>query len=202
MGKKYKKIVIGIDQSYTRTGISIAADNKLKLVTSIDYKGLKTRSEKRNEIRKVLTRILDKNVSKATEFIILCERISTFRKSFGSKGNTQGSNPNYLKMTGALVATIVDIASLYNINVYSVDTRAWKSKVVGSSKAKIKDGKRDAKGDTIKFVENLGFDLFIREKKTGKNKGEPIYDNDAADSACIALYGFIPKNDQRLKLEE
>ena len=30
----YKKCIIGIDQSYTRTGISIAVDGELKKVTS------------------------------------------------------------------------------------------------------------------------------------------------------------------------
>lgn len=196
---KYEKIVIGVDQSYTRTGISIGVDGKLKKVSSIDYKGLKTRSEKRNELRKVLTRIIESNVSKATEMIIICERISTFRKSFGSKGNQQGSNPNYLKMTGALVAVIVDVATEYDVEVFSADTRSWKSRIVGTSKGD-KDGNK--KAPTIRFVESLGFDLFIREKKTGKNKGEKIYNDDAADSACICLYGFLPKKDQRLNKEE
>lgn len=198
----YDKIVIAIDQSYTRSGISIGMDGELKKVSSIDYVGLKTRSEKRNEIRRVLSNWIPKALSMATEVIIIVERISTFRKSFGSKGNQQGSNPNYLKMTGALVATIVDKASEYGVSVYSVDTRSWKSKIVGSSKSKQKDGKRDAKGDTVKYVESLGFDLFVREKKTGKNKGERLYNDDAADSACMCLYGFLPKSKQILQLEE
>lgn len=32
---KYNKIVIGLDQSYKNTGISFAADDKLKKVSSI-----------------------------------------------------------------------------------------------------------------------------------------------------------------------
>lgn len=201
-GRKYNKLVIGIDQSYTRTGISVGTDGKLKTVSSIDYKGLGSRSQKRNELRRVLTNLLNKIKNRASEIVILCERISTFRKSFGSKGNQQGSNPNYLKMTGALVAVIVDVAEEFGIKVYSVDTRAWKSKIVGSSKAKVKNGKRDAKGDTVNFIQGLGFDLFVREKKVGKNKGEKMYNDDAADSGCICLYGFLPKSKQNLKLEE
>lgn len=200
--KKYNKIVIGIDQSYTRSGISIGIDGELKKVSSVSYKGLETRSQKRRELRRVINHLLKQATSMATEVIVICERISTFRKSFGSKGNQQGSNPKYLKMTGALVATIVDIAAEYDVPVYSVDTRAWKSAIVGSSKAKKKNGKRDAKGETVKFVENLGFNLFIRTKKTGKNKGEKIFDDDAADSACMCLYGFLPKSRQKLLLEE
>lgn len=200
---KYNKIVIGIDQSYTKTGISICVNGKLKNVTSINFKGLQSRSEKRNELRRVLTLLLTKTTKRASQVSINCERISTFRKAFGNKKNEQGSNPNYLKMTGALVATIVDTAALFDVKVYSIDTRSWKSKIVGSSKAtKDKDGKRNAKGDTVKFIESLGIDLFIREKKVGKNKGERIYDDDAADSACIALYGFLPSKLQNIKLEE
>lgn len=199
---QYKKIVIGIDQSYTRCGISIGFDGKLKKVSSISYKGLETRSEKRRELRRVLSHLLKQCTERATETIIICERISTFRKSFGNNKNQQGSNPSYLKMTGALVATIVDTAGEFDVPVYSVDTRAWKSKIVGSSKARKKKGKRDAKSQTVEFVQNLGFDLFIREKKVGKNKGEKLYDDDAADSACMCLYGFLPKNKQKLLLEE
>lgn len=202
MKHKYDKIVIGIDQSYSSTGIGISIDGKLIKVGSQRFKGLKSKSEKRLMIRKVLTRLLKKATKEASEVVILCERISTFRKAFGSKKNQQGNNPNYLKMTGALVATIVDTAFEFGVNVYSVDTRSWKSKIVGSSKAKKKDGKRDAKAATVKFVENLGFDLFIREISKGKNKGEPIFDDDAADAGCISLYGFLPDKLQHLKLEE
>ena len=207
--KKYNKIVIGIDQSYTRTGISIAVDGELKVVSSIDYKGLSSRAEKRNALRGTLGIIISKNAHKANEVVILCERVRTFSKSFGKKGSANqdnaggmGLNPGYLKMTGALVATIVDVAFEYGVNVYSVDTRSWKSKIVGNSKARIRNGKRDAKSETVNFVQGLGFDLFVREKKVGKNKGERLYNDDAADSACISLYGFIPKNQQKLVLEQ
>ena len=40
-----KKIVIGIDQSYKNTGVSIAVDGELKNVTSIWLEKLKTNSE-------------------------------------------------------------------------------------------------------------------------------------------------------------
>ena len=42
-----KECVIGIDQSYTRTGISIAVNGKLKKVTSVDFKGTTTKTAKR-----------------------------------------------------------------------------------------------------------------------------------------------------------
>lgn len=188
------KIVIGIDQSYTRTGISICIDDKLKKVTSIDFKGLKTRSEKRKCISNVVRSILTKCSEKATDTVILCERIRTFSPQ-GKKDKSGGLRPGYLKMTGALIATIVDTAADFNVSVYSVDTRSWKSQVVGKNKS-------TGKQPTVDFIQKLGFNLFLREKQMGKNKGEKIYDDDAADSACIALYGFIPAKKQKLELEQ
>lgn len=205
MTKKYKKIVIGVDQSYKRTGISIGIDGELKKVGSLDFKGLESRSEKRKHLSNVLSRLLKKATQEALETIIICERIRTFSNDGAkkAKGGFGGLKPDYIKMTGALVGRIVDTGMDYNVETYSVDTRSWKSKIVGSSKAKKdKDGKRDAKSETVNFIQGKGFDLFIREKKNGKNKGEKIFDDDAADSACMCLYGFLPTNKQILKLEE
>jgi hypothetical protein len=196
---KYKKIVIGVDQSYTKTGISVCIEGKLTKVKSIAYKGLKSHSEKRKEVSRVIGILLRQATREAQETIIICERIRTFSNFGNNKRKGGGLSPNYLKMTGALIACIVDTAFDFGVKVYSVDTRAWKSKVVGSAKArKDKDGKRDAKGETVEFIQRKGFNLFIRTNKNGVD----LYDDDAADSACIALYGFINKSDQRLKLEE
>lgn len=181
-----KRIVIGIDQSYTKTGISIAINNKLIKVSSIDFVGCKNNSDKRNLIRCKLTHILKKVSQMGHEGLIICERIRTFSGGFLST--------DYIKSTGALIATMVDVAYEFDIPVYSVDTRSWKSKIIGSSKA---DKSGNKKGPTIKFVEQLGFDVSFKTKR-GKIK----YNDDAADSACIALYGFLPKSKQTLKLEK
>ena len=60
----YNLISIGIDQSYTRTGISIAADGKLLKVSSISFKGCETKTEKRNCIRQVLRTIIPNCIKK------------------------------------------------------------------------------------------------------------------------------------------
>lgn len=207
---KYKKIVIALDQSYTRTGISVCADGKLLKVTGTSFKGLTTLSEKRKHIKGIVDKLTKKSLLMASEVVIHVERIRTF-SNFGNKGKApnafgQGLKPEYLKKTAALVATIVDAAADHNVKVYSIDTRSWKSKIVGTSKAKkTKDGKRDAKSDTVKFIQDkYGIDLFVRtQRATKKNpNGLDVYDDDAADSACIALYGFLPKSQQNLKEEE
>lgn len=186
----YNLIVIGIDESYTRTGISICADGKLLKVSSIDFKGCKCNSDKRKRISLILSKLLNNIVPKAKRIVVLCERIRTFT-GHGSL------RPNYLKSTGALIATIVDTCYDFNIRVYSVDTRSWKSKIVGTSKPE-GNSEYANKMPTIKFVKKLGFDVCQGKNKNGKIK----FDDDAADSACISLYGFLPKSSRNLKLEE
>lgn len=185
----YKKIIIGIDQAYTRTGISIVADGELIKVKSISFKGCRNKIEKRKHLRNILDILLSNLSKKAILVAIYVERIRTFSQGQGKKGGF-GLRPSYLKSTGALIGMIVDKASEYNVQVYSVDTRSWKSKVIGTSKG----GKQPA----VDLIQSKGFDLFLRENK----KGEKIYDDDAADSACIALYGFIDAKQQKLLLEE
>jgi hypothetical protein len=43
---------------------------------------------------------------------------------------------------------------------------------------------------------------FSNSIKSVNKKGTVVYNDDAADSACIALYGFISKTKQALKLEQ
>ena len=75
-------IVIGIDESYTCTGIALAQDNKILKYKKVDFKGCNNKSEK----RKVLNRIIGKILKSLPEIksdplettIIVCERIRTF----------------------------------------------------------------------------------------------------------------------------
>jgi hypothetical protein len=188
----YKKLVVGIDESYTRTGISIAADSKLLKVSSIAFNGANTPSDKRRELACTLNHILKLNVSKASETLIICERIRAFSIN---NGKNSFMSINYIKATAALIATIVDTAYGYGVPVYSVDTRSWKAQVVGTTKAKNGNNKLL----TIEYITNLGFGSAVQYTNA---KGKLLYNDDAADSAGIALYGFIPKNLQKLKLEK
>lgn len=198
-----KKIVIGIDQSYKNTGISIAVDGKLKNVSSIWLDKLSTNSERRKELRlrlyKVFKKMALKSVSEDAELVIIIERIRLQSQGF--------LNMDYIKSIGALNSIIVDTASEYDIPVYSVDTRSWKAQVVGTSKPmKNKYGVPDEKWPTMKYVWSLGWKDKLMYKVSNQCK-KNIYvvngikyrwNDDAADSACIALYGFS-KNQ---KLEE
>lgn len=200
---KYNKLVIGIDQSYTRTGISIAGDGALLKVSYIPFTTSECHSEKRKKVRNKLTQIIKLNQHKAKQIIIIVERIRQF-----SSGTLSMS---YIKSTGALIGCIVDVASEFGISVFSADTRSWKSQVVGTSVPKANKYNVDPKKwPTIAYLLKRDdvneADLLVpvgkRSKKFAKKIGEVkyCYNDDAADSACIALYGF--SKGRSLKKEE
>lgn len=170
-------VVLGIDESYKQIGVSVVRGNEIASgeilrVKSYNYKGLKSKTSKRRFVKKLVRHAIEKYNPE----VIIVERIRTFSQRFIST--------NYIKATGALIATIVDAA--YPLKVYSADTRSWKSKVCGSSKG-IKNGDKQV---SVNFVKRrFGLEL----------------DDDAADSLCIALYGLNYKNfiqQKLLKIEE
>lgn len=204
--KKYKKIVIGIDQSYKDTGITVIADGKIKVVTNEIFEGCKTNTEKRNKLRNRLTEAISIFINRCEELIIICERIRLRSQGFISE--------NYIKSTGALVSVIIDSAYNFNVPVYSVDTRSWKSQIVGTSKPKQNKYQIDPnKYPTIEYIRHIGYLKDIVEQYKGKGtkgvlevkiQGQMVrckVNDNKADSICIAKYGFLPKAKQSLKEE-
>lgn len=188
----YQKVIIGIDQSYKNTGISIIADGKIKKVTSKDLTVYKTNTERRRALRKTLDGLLKSVTPKALSVMCIIERIRLQSQGF--------LNINYIKSIGALNALIVDTMAEYNISVYSVDTRCWKAQVVGTSKPMSnKYGVPEEKWPTVLWVSKQGFrDSIIKEITGRKSKGTFIengikymFDNDAADSCAIAMFGIV-----------
>ena len=108
---------------------------------------------------------------------------------------------DFIKSIGALNAIIIDTAFEFDIPVYSVDTRAWKSKIVGTTKPENNNLYVDPKKyPTIKYLINKGYGdklkVYLPENTKIKNylmdeKGKYLYNDDAADSTCIALYGTL-----------
>ena len=165
---------------------------KLSLINSL------TNSNLEND---ELLMVIHKTKAKSDDVIIICERIRLRSQEF--------INEDYLKATGALISVIVDIAYKYDIPVYSVDTRAWKACVVGTSKPKEnKYGVDPHKWPTILYLKNSGYLKEILIPYVGRAtkgiieiKGNKYkFNDDAADSACIALFGFLGDS-ERLKLE-
>ena len=193
-GIMYNIIVIGIDQSYNNTGISISADGVLKVVKSLDLSKYNSNSEKRMALKKKLRAITNLQMKKANNIICVIERIRLQSKGF--------LNIDYIKSIGALNAVIVDVMNEFGVKVYSVDTRCWKSQVVGTSKPEENIyGVKFEKWPTVKWCILKGFEDSILINVTGSRKtrgtytdtygNKYMYDNDAADSAAISMFYFV-----------
>lgn len=203
--------VIGIDQSYTRTGITILKDKEVVEMFSLEYEHCKNNSEKRTALENTLHEmVLDHSI---TNPLVITERIRLRSQGFLSEA--------YIKATGALIATIIDFFHYYNeIPVYSVDTRSWKSQIVSSSKPLPNPyGINPEKYPTILYMRRKGLLHWIAEEYKGRGEKGVIWANrtltdgkkekvrvkindDLADSYCIAMYGFLPENKQKLKEEK
>lgn len=199
------KIVIGIDQSYTRTGITVLEDKKILGMHSVNFDGCKTNTEKREHLKHFIESLFDNyNIDNV---MVITERIRLRSQGFLSE--------SYIKSTGALIATIIDIFATYDIPVYSVDTRSWKSQIVGNSKPLENSyGINKEKYRTILYLRSKGLLKHIVEPYTGRGKQGVInikingkktpckINDDLADSYCIAMYGFLPEHKQKLKEEK
>lgn len=206
------KIVIGIDQSYARTGVTILEDKKILEMHSVNFDGCKTNTEKREYLGCYLESLFDNyNLDNVT---VITERIRLRSQGFLSEA--------YIKSTGALIAIIIDVFATYDIPVYSVDTRSWKSQIVGNSKPLDNPyGINPEKYRTICYLRNKGLLKYIVKEYKGRGKkgiidvkmevtegGKKVkkkvpceINDDLADSYCIALYGYLPKTKQKLKEE-
>jgi len=100
--------------------------------------------------------------------------------------------PEVIKAQSALIAAIVDAAFEFDIRVYSVDTRHWKTRVLGTSRPKfepIEGVKNPQKFGSVRKMIDLGFyDNLYNEGSRGFTLND-----DMADAGCISLYGFSGK---------
>lgn len=201
------KIVIGIDESYTRTGVTILKDKEPLCMHSVNFDDCQTNVDKRRHLdmylRQQINRLKKQNKDDIT---IIVERIRLRSQGFLSEA--------YIKATGALLSIIIAIGQDHNIPVYSVDTRSWKAQIVGDSKPlQNPHGINPEKYRTIVYLKQKGLLKYIAEEYKGKGKKGVInvkidgkrvpckINDDIADSYCIAMYGFLPKTKQKLKEE-
>lgn len=198
---KYKQLSIGIDQSYKNCGVSISADGHLLKVTHIKLEQCRTNTDRRRLLKAYLDNMLKAITSKADSIICIIERIRLHSQGF--------LNIDYIKSMGALNAVIIDIMDGYDIPVYSVDTRCWKSQVIGTSKPKDNNlGVPKEKYPTVEWCIKQGFEnSVLRTVKGRKKKGtftrngiRYMYDNDACDSSAISMFYFVGDK-EKLKQE-
>lgn len=208
------KIIIGIDQSYEDTGIAISMNGEIKNAFSVKMGKLKEKSNQRDLLRLQLDHVfyLCKRMRDKydADVMVLIERIRL--RSDGSNNSDGFININYIKSIGALNAVICDCAYGYGYPVYSVDTRAWKNCVVGTTKPKENDiGINPKKYPTILWCNRNGYRKYIKEYIDTKSRkqigvltdedGKYVYNDNIADSICISLCGFVIQN-KLLKLEK
>ncbi len=198
---KYKQLSIGIDQSYKNCGVSISADGQLLKVTHVKLEQCRTNTDRRRLLKAYLDNMLKAITPKADDIICIIERIRLHSQGF--------LNIDYIKSMGALNAVIIDIMDEYDIPVYSVDTRCWKSQVIGTSKPKDNNlGVPKEKYPTVEWCIEQGFEnSVLRTVKGRKKKGtftrngiRYMYDNDACDSSAISMFYFVG-NKEKLKQE-
>lgn len=198
---KYNKLCIGIDQSYKNCGVSISADGQLLKVTHVKLEQCRTNTDRRRLLKAYLDNMLKSITSKADSIICIIERIRLHSQGF--------LNIDYIKSMGALNAVIIDIMDEYDIPVYSVDTRCWKSQVIGTSKPKDNNlGVPKEKFPTVEWCIKQGFEnSILRTVKGRKVKGtftrngtRYMYDNDACDSSAISMFYFVGDK-EKLKQE-
>lgn len=198
---KYKQLSIGIDQSYKNCGVSVSADGQLLKVTHIKLEQCRTNTDRRRLLKTYLDNMLKAITPKADSIICIIERIRLHSQGF--------LNIDYIKSMGALNAVIIDIMDEYDIPVYSVDTRCWKSQVIGTSKPKDNNvGVPKEKYPTVEWCIKQGFEnSVLRTVKGRKLKGtftrngiRYMYDNDACDSSAISMFYFVGDK-EKLKQE-
>ena len=193
--KRYKELVVGIDQSYENTGVCVASDGLIRDIKSIRLGKYSCNAERREILRAKLEYLLSVVAQKSDNIVCIVERARVHGgvKSF--------INVDVIKSMGSLTALTVDIMYRYSVPVYSVDTRSWKAQVVGTSKPMPnKFGVPNEKWPTVKWVIDQGFEdkILVDVTDTRKQNGTFIrdgkkymYNNDAADSAGIAMYWYI-----------
>ena len=202
----YKEIVLGIDQSYKNTGISLVADGTLRDVRSLYLDKYQSNSKRREVLRVHLDKLLRLASTKAEHVVCMVERTRIHG------GSTSFINIDAIKAMGALTATIVDVCAIYGVAVFSVDTRCWKSQVVGTSKGQSnRYGVPEEKWPTVRWVISQGFRDKIVEDWTGQRRSKGSwtdsngkkwhYNDDAADGAGIAMFWSVGDHD-KLKEEK
>lgn len=175
--------VIGLDQSYTKTGLAVARVRgggcKIPLCGSINLATCKQRTEARVLLHDELNNLLDKCLHKWPRVpgFVVFERPRLFSKAHICI--------NYLLAIGALNSVIVDFAYFAKMPCYSVDTRAWRAAVVGTTKTQENDlGIPAEKYLTVQHFCELGFTDFI--KHYDQNRERFAYNHDLADAMGIA----------------
>lgn len=195
-------ICIGVDQSYKRTGVSMSVDGRLLHIKSIELAKF-TKHKARMLVSAEVRRAAYAALNSAEHVIVILERIRMFSQQFVSMP--------YILSMGMMNGAVYDVlASQFQneiessrLEIATVETRAWKRAVVGTTKGAPNDyGVPDNKWPTIEWLLSNypDFESMIMHESKSKRKTKSNfeidgtlyeYDDDAADSACMSLFPFM-----------
>lgn len=192
------KVVIGIDQSYKKTGVAMYIYNR----ETKKGRFWQTFAITPNEPIKVRER--------ATIISHIDGLIRAFRWDFDvdevwicferprlfSKGHISAA---YLLSIGALNGAIIDLADSWYMSCYSIDTRAWRRAAVGTCERKENNkGIPPEKYFTVKHFCKAGYkNRLIWQDAEGKKH----YEHDIADAMGIAVAAARLEGSALLRLE-
>lgn len=175
--------VIGLDQSYTKTAIAVCHNVgsccKICSVGTLKGAGM-TKTQYRQRLTALLGSVLQRVREQwpAVPIAVVYER-----PRLHSQGHISTA---YLLSIGGLNAAIIDFAAANGLPCYSVDTRAWRSAVVGTAKQHPnKKGIPPEKYYTVKHFCQAGYADLI--KFFDERKKKTVYDHDIADAMGIAM---------------
>ena len=179
------------------------------MVTSVDLSHYPEKRDCRVIVSSSVQKVVSKCFSKGVDnVLVLLERIRLFSKDFISQP--------YIMSMGAMNAAVADKVALSfpnelsegRLEIMSVETRAWKSAVVGTIKKQENNfGVPPEKWPTVNYIltkypefRDSIMHQSKRQKKSQKNfsflsdDAQSVvymeYDDDACDSACISLFPF------------
>lgn len=195
-------IIIGVDQSFTETGISIVSKSSILKVTSLPFTKSQPIPEKADMLKIQLSRAIDKCIEKNYN------DIRVYYEQIRIAGKTTPFS--YIHNAGILEGYIwnaVQQDKYKNIvRLFSVPTQSWKCKVVGSNKSEQNDLKIEpSKYQTFKFLESNKMLKYAMQNASNhqtkgvlcKNGKRYKYNDNKGDSLCIALYGRLPDKDRQ-----
>lgn len=185
-----KEVWIGLDQSYTDTGIAVVCDGDVKSLMHESFQGLSEKYQKRLQLSKRLEGIISRLEGKYAVNVCI-EAVRLF------SGEQPHISTQYIFAACAMVGAIVEVCCRHGVPVYWVETRSWKKAVLGSSKPSGKrlNGVNDQrKVDSVLYAIKRGFrDDMASTVKSGKNRGKVRYNDNMADALCIAICGSQKK---------
>lgn len=198
---RYQTVIIGFDPSYDDTGFSVWADGELIDAGNVDWQEADTKPQKRLRLRDFVSDIVYEYVQQAFVVEVYSEGVRQFSSApAGSKKDSVFVSFKAITTLSMLSTSIIDPAGIYDVPVYGVETKSWKSHVVGSSVPEENIYKFDPKKyKTLKWCVESGYEYWIKKQVSKQKKNGVIevddegnkytWNDNIADAIAIGRFG-------------